>query len=135
LEDLTTMTAANRIQYAQQVMFKYSQSTDWQWVGQNDTSLLWRFYPRHDTPPTYASSTAAKLQPKTARAGSKSSTVPAPGQLPTQRVPLGYCRSRITKSASPCSRGSDCKFSHICPYCAGDQDHPTSACTSSRAPA
>lgn len=54
LEGLTIIAPAARIVYAEQFMFRYSRSSDWQNDVLADTALLWRFLPNRGVCPLSA---------------------------------------------------------------------------------
>jgi hypothetical protein len=120
LEDHTSLVFShNRILFADQIMFHNSGSDDLLGAAERNISLLWK----------YGQAGGAKPKPAPAPRLGKSPATSGRSSLPSVKNPMGFCRSRISKSIAACSF-TPCKFKHTCPFCPGNVDHLASACPS-----
>ena len=149
---------SNPIAYAETFMFEARRDRDWCANARANISLFLRFsdvsgsssmapppprlsqYPGRQQqqlpPPGQPRGRAAAVRPPAYPPGSAQTPAQAsgpppsqaPSRVPTMANPLGWCRSRVAKSAPACTRSS-CMFRHTCPYCPGAPDHTAAVCS------
>ena len=122
-----TWSEAKKLEFALSFQDKYGEGCEWMTIL-DSTGLSLMSFMESSSKPVVPKDVVPKV-PKVPKAPKAPKVAPkAQGGAPRAPGAVKSCTSRLKDLGPICKYGATCKFSHVCPFCPG-QDHSWNQCT------